>query len=82
MQGESTERRCQRHARDAIKPELMATKPNEVWSWDITKLKSTQKWTYFYLYVILDIYSRMVVGWLIGECEAQELAHQLIANGS
>ena len=45
-------------------PELLATKPNEVWSWDITKLKGPVKWTYYYLYVILDIFSRYVVGWM------------------
>jgi len=47
------------------KPELLATRPNEVWSWDITKLKGPVKWTYYYLYVILDIFSRYVVGWMI-----------------
>ncbi len=46
-------------------PELLATRPNEVWSWDITKLLGPVKWTYFYLYVILDIFSRYVVGWMI-----------------
>lgn len=77
-QGETTARRKQRNHRDAVKPELIATKQNEVWSWDITKLKSHKKWTYFYLYVILDIYSRCVVGWLIADCESKELAKQLI----
>lgn len=77
-QGETTARRKQRNHRDAVKPELIATKQNEVWSWDITKLKSHRKWTYFYLYVILDIYSRYVVGWLVAECESKELAKQLI----
>ena len=76
--GETQDRRKQRHHRDAIKPELMATKPNQVWSWDITKLRSTQKWTYFYLYVILDIYSRYVIGWLIADGESKDLARQLI----
>lgn len=77
-QGETLMRRPQRNHRDAVKPELIATRPNEVWSWDITKLKSDKKWTYFYLYVILDIYSRYVVGWLIADCESKELARKLI----
>lgn len=77
-QGKTIDRRMQRNHRDAIKPELIAIKPNEVWSWDITKLKSHKKWTYFYLYVILDIYSRYVVGWLIADCESKELARKLI----
>lgn len=77
-QEETVDRRRQRNHRDAVKPELIATNPNEVWSWDITKLRSDKKWTYFYLYVILDIYSRYVVGWLIADCESKELARQLI----
>jgi transposase InsO family protein len=55
------------------KPELLATKPNEVWSWDITKLKGPVKWTYFYLYVILDIFSRYVVGWMLSHREQDAL---------
>lgn len=81
-QGENGERRAQRNHRDAIKPELMATRPNEVWSWDITKLLSPKKWVYFYLYVILDIYSRYAVGWLIADCESKELARQLIEESA
>ena len=77
-QGETIERRPQRSHRDAVKPELIATRPNEVWSWDITKLMGPQKWMYYYLYVILDIYSRHVVGWLIADCESQTLASRLI----
>ena len=77
-QGENRERRIQRNHRDAIKPELIATRPNEVWSWDVTKLLGPKKWVYFYLYVILDIYSRYVVGWLIADRESKELARQLI----
>ena len=77
-QGETKERRILRNHRDAVKPELIATRPNEVWSWDITKLLTFNKWSYFYLYVILDIYSRLVVGWLLADCESQELAKQLI----
>lgn len=60
------------------KPELLATEPNQVWSWDITKLLGPQKWTYFYLYVILDIYSRYVVGWMVAHRESAELARKLI----
>ncbi|MBU0491272.1 MAG: DDE-type integrase/transposase/recombinase, partial [Chloroflexi bacterium] len=62
------------------KPELLATAPNQLWSWDITHLKGPVKWSYFYLYVILDVFSRYVVGWLLAEVEAAELAHQLIAE--
>ena len=62
------------------KPELLATAPNHVWSWDITKLKGPAKWTCFHLYVILDIFSRHVVGWLIAERESAQLAEQLIAD--
>lgn len=60
------------------KPELLATQPNQIWSWDITKLKGPAKWTYFYLYVILDIFSRYVVGWMVAEREAAGLAQRLI----
>jgi putative transposase len=62
------------------KPELLATGPNQVWSWDITKLLGPQKWQHFHLYVILDIFSRYVVGWLIAEAESDVLAEQLIAE--
>ena len=81
-QGESKDRRQQRCHRDTVKPELIATKPNEVWSWDITKLRSNKKWTYFYLYVILDIYSRCAVGWMIADRECKELARQLIQKSA
>lgn len=60
------------------RPELLATGPNQVWSWDITKLKGPVKWSYFHLYVILDIFSRMVVGWLVAERERSDLASELI----
>ena len=60
------------------KPELLATAPNQVWSWDITKLLGPVKWTYFYLYVILDIFSRFVVGWLLALRESAALAKRLI----
>ena len=56
------------------KPELLATAPNQVWSWDITKLLGPAKWTYYYLYVILDIFSRYVVGWTVPHRESAELA--------
>jgi putative transposase len=77
-QGESSERRIQRNHRDAVKPELMATGPNQVWSWDITKLLGPTKWVYYHLYVIMDIFSRHIVGWLIADRESQELARKLI----
>lgn len=74
------ERRNQRRHIAYAKPELLATSPNQVWSWDITKLKGSAKWTYFHLYVILDIFSRYVVGWLIAERESAELATQMICE--
>jgi putative transposase len=60
------------------KPELLATGPNQVWSWDITKLLGPAKWSYFYLYVILDIFSRYVVGWMLADAESARLAKRLI----
>lgn len=60
------------------KPELLARGPNELWSWDITKLRGPQKWSYYYLYVILDVYSRYVVGWMIAPVEQATLAKELI----
>jgi len=62
------------------KPELLATTPNQVWSWDITKLKGPVTWTYFYLYVILDIFSRYVVGWMVALRESAALAKRLIED--
>jgi transposase InsO family protein len=62
------------------KPELLATKPNQVWSWDITRLKGPMKWTYFHLYVILDIFSRYVVSWMIAHYEQAALARRLIKD--
>jgi putative transposase len=59
-------------------PELLATAPNQLWSWDITKLLGPAKWTYFYLYVILDVYSRYVVGWMLAHRESSALAERLI----
>jgi len=61
------------------KPELLATVPNQVWSWDITYLRGPQKWEHYPLYTVLDIYSRYVVGWMIAEVESSDLAKQLIA---
>jgi len=61
-------------------PELLATRPNEVWSWDITKLKGPVKWSYYCLYVILDIFSRYVVGWMIADRESATLAKHLITE--
>jgi putative transposase len=72
------ERRRQRRHPVYKAPELLATAPNQVWSWDITKLKGPVKWSYYYLYVIMDIFSRYVVGWMVAEAESQALARQLI----
>jgi putative transposase len=77
--GESRERRAQATHPAAVKPELIATGPNQVWSWDITKLHGPAKWTYSYLYVILDIYSRYAVGWMVATRESAALAEKLIA---
>jgi putative transposase len=73
------ERRAQARRPAAVKPELMATGPNQVWSWDITKLAGPHKWSWLQLYVILDIYSRYVVGWLVAPRESARLAEELIA---
>lgn len=75
---EVRERRNQLKHPQYKKPELIAVGPNEVWSWDITKLLGPVKWTYFYLYVILDIFSRYVVGWMVADRESGELAKVLI----
>jgi putative transposase len=77
--GELKERRNQLRHPQYKKPELLAAGPNQVWSWDITKLLGPVKWTYFHLYVILDIFSRNVVGWMVAERETAELAKRLIA---
>jgi putative transposase len=77
--GELKERRNQLRHPQYIKPELLATGPNQVWSWDITKLLGPAKWTYFHLYVIFDIFSRNVVGWMVAGRETAELAKRLIA---
>ena len=77
---EVRERRQQRQHPNYVKPELLATCPNQLWSWDISKLRGPAKWTYYYLYVILDVFSRYVVGWLIATRESAILAEQLIAE--
>ena len=78
--GESSERRAQRCHPNYAKPELLASAPNELWSWDITKLKGPVKWSYFYLYVILDVFSRCVVGWMLADRESSQLAKRLIKD--
>jgi putative transposase len=78
--GESRERRDQLVHPPYARPELLAERPNELWSWDITKLLGPAKWTYFYLYVILDVFSRYVVGWTIQHRESARVAEQLIAQ--
>ena len=80
VDGQVRERRNQLTHPIYAKPELLATGPNQVWSWDITKVKGPVKWTYFHLYVILDIFSRYVVGWMIAPRESAQLAEQLIAQ--
>ena len=77
---EIKERRDQVRRPHYAAPELLATRPNEVWSWDITKLLGPAKWTYFYLYVILDIFSRYVVGWMLAPRESAARAERLIAE--
>jgi putative transposase len=74
----SKERRNQLRRPQYQKPELLVTAPTQVWSWDITKLKGPEKWTYYYLYVILDIFSRYVVGWMLAHREQDLLATKLI----
>jgi len=76
---EVQERRNQLNHPVYTKPELLATSPNQLWSWDITKLKGPAKWTYYYLYVILDVFSRYAVGWMVAEREKASLARDLIA---
>ncbi len=86
MFGQHVHAECCRGRRNQLthpactKPELLAIAPTQVWSWDITKLKGPAKWTCFHLYVILDIFSRFVVVWLIAPRECSELAQQLIAD--
>jgi len=77
---EVRERRRQLRHPEAAKPELVAKKPGEIWSWDITKLPGPAKWTHYYLYVIIDVFSRYIVGWLIADHESAALAEELIAQ--
>jgi len=79
-EGESRERRDQLVHPPYRKPELLATGPNQLWSWDITKLQGPVKWSYFYLYVILDVFSRYVTGWMVAYRETAGLARQLIEH--
>ena len=79
-EGQNRERRNQLTHPPYRKPELLATAPNQLWSWDITKLLGPAKWTYFYLYVILDVFSRYVVGWMVAHQESAELAKRLIQD--
>lgn len=76
--GEVRERRDQLRHPSYAAPQLLATKPNELWSWDITKLLGPTKWTYYHLYVILDVFSRYVVGWMVAMRESAQLAEKLI----
>lgn len=78
--GENQPRGRSRTSGGYQKPELLATAPNQLWSWDITKLKGAQKLTYYYLYVILDVFSRYVVGWHIAPCESAAVAQEFIAS--
>ena len=77
---EVRERRRQATHPAAKKPELLATKPNQVYSWDITKLLGPAKWTYYYLYVLLDVFSRYVPGWMLAHAENARLAEALLAE--
>lgn len=80
-QARATKRRRDQVRRQGYaKPELLATRPRQLWSWDITKLKGPTTWTYFYLYVIIDVFSRYVVGWMITTRESAELAEAFIAE--
>lgn len=79
-QAEVQERRNQLRHPTYTKPELLATGPNQLWSWDITKLHGPATWQYYYLYVVLDVFSRYVVGWLLADHESATLAEQLIAE--
>jgi putative transposase len=75
---EVRERRNQLRHPTYAAPELLATAPNQLWSWDITKLLGPAKWTYFYLYVVLDVFSRHVVGWVVADAESKTLAERLL----
>lgn len=77
---EVCERRQASRNGNHTKPELYANSPNQVWSWDITKLAGANKWSYYYFYAIIDIFSRMLVGWTVEERETAELAESLISR--
>jgi putative transposase len=79
-EGEVSERRRQATHPPTVKPELLASGPNEVYSWDIIKLLGPVKWTWFYLYVIIDIYSRYVPGWMLAHAENARLTETLLAD--
>jgi putative transposase len=79
-QDEIRERRTHRCHPVYAAPELLATGPNQLWSWDITRLKGPAKWTWYYLYVLLDVFSRYVVGWMTARGESAVLAERLIAR--
>ena len=81
-EGEVRERRNQREHPAYAKPELLARRPNEVWSWDITKLKGPATWTYYYLYAVLDVFSRYIVGWTLQHRESGEIAKALIVQAA
>jgi len=80
--GELRERRDQLARPAYARPELLAARPNEVWSWDITKLKGPATWTYYYLYAILDVFSRYIVGWTVQQRESGEIAKDLIGQAT
>jgi putative transposase len=82
VRGEARERRNQLTHPAYARPELLAQGPNEIWSWDITKLLGPAKWTYFYLYVILDVFSRYPVGWTVQHRESAQVAKALIAQAA
>jgi len=81
-EGEVKERRNQREHPAYQKPQLLAQCPNQVWSWDITKLKGPATWTYYYLYAVLDVFSRYIVGWTLQHRESGEVAKALIAQAT
>jgi putative transposase len=78
MKNKENVQRRQKDKGNYERPELLATRPNELWSWDITKLKGPKKWTYYYLYKIMDVFSREVVGWMVAYRESAQLAKVLI----
>ena len=80
LKADRTHTKRPRAPRNYARPELLATRVNQLWSWDITRLKGPATWTYFNLYVMLDVYSRYVVGWMIAYQETQELAKQFIGE--